>query len=478
MPGPASALRQKPLTEASPEHLTSLEERLRGAAPQAIGLEEFEKDAAEIMELGGRIFPSADYGWGRLVRAPGTLLYRDHIRDAGSGDVREGWVFTWRRRISRYGRVTPGFMCQDGAAWLYRQFLERGYNPRIVVMQSPLWAKDLGIEVNGRRFVLTPGTDPERPSVQVIGHEPGEAFGQDWLEQRTQFDVFTGGEYHPMAFREVGGNRVLASAGVGENKAGDILVAVSVSLRDGEGVVQDRQVQLAIPLNGLTKLQRQFRSLGPQRVRERYRNIQPEISTSDRPLSPTEKRAMTRVLGENLDLFYHLVTKMNIVVPPQPSVGLEEKRLTETLAQLAEAAQGPGVLVLGPQVAEERPAVAELLRRAPELADRVIFFGWEAGELEELRKIPRRITAVDAWDYAGLVAALLGWRESDRVGVLGDPELADYLDQVLPESIQVTPLLMDTPFRAILGALGIPDGVLDQVDADALEGQLAKLWAA
>ena len=166
--------------------------------------------------------------------------------------------------------------------------------------------------------------------------------------------------------------------------------------------------------------------------------------------------------------------------PPQTS-GLEEAAEGESalLAYLAEAVQGPGVLIIGPEALEARAGLEELARRAsPALLRRMVFFGVGTAWANRLREVRSDAQIVEGHDLVELAAILLAIPEADRVTVLGSFALARQLRQIVPASMSVTSLDLQVAFRFLLAALGVPDSALVQVNAAGLEEQLARSRAA
>ena len=77
-----------------------------------------------------------------------------------------------------------------------------------------------------------------------------------------------------------------------------------------------------------------------------------------------------------------------------------------------------------------------------------------------------------------LAALLISLPEADRVSVLGTLLLTQQLQHLLPAAMAVTQLDPSIAFRLILAALGVPNSVLNQVDAAGLEEGLARARAA
>ncbi|MBI1953411.1 MAG: hypothetical protein HYS41_04725 [Candidatus Omnitrophica bacterium] len=194
-----------------------------------------------------------------------------------------------------------------------------------------------------------------------------------------------------------------------------------------------------------------------------------------------ESRSPGREYGKRLDYFYHLLLKgissqkparlfvvsdskvgnqklelyevlrRPLVVALQKPAGLEEGR--RTLGILGEAAQGPGVVVVDKALLPGS-WLAEFLKRAPDpLAGRVV-----AGGLEELDEV---------------VVTLMGMPQAERIGVVGDPKMAEGLSRLLPDSMDVILLGTHVGLEEISRFLRVPEAVLDQVDAAGLEEDLA-----
>lgn len=128
--------------------------------------------------------------------------------------------------------------------------------------------------------------------------------------------------------------------------------------------------------------------------------------------------------------------------------------LEEALAMLAEAAQGPGVVVLEQDVVAQRAGLEELIQRLPPgLAERVVVFR--------------------DGDVAGLAATLMASPYADQVTYVGLEEHAAALRQLLPGSMTITRLEPTVGLAQIILALGVPRKVIEQVLPAGLEESLA-----
>ena len=163
-----------------------------------------------------------------------------------------------------------------------------------------------------------------------------------------------------------------------------------------------------------------------------------------------------------------------------PHSGLEERQIDDILAILEEALQkGPGVLVIEAGVISQRMGLSEFVARIPQpLGGRIILFGKESLEAKEVAA-RNGITLVDSDRLTDLVLQLLVLGdEADRVGYVGDPALATALSDILPRSMEVTPLDPATALSRLLLFLRYPQPVLDGINASGLEEQLARLHSA
>ncbi len=149
------------------------------------------------------------------------------------------------------------------------------------------------------------------------------------------------------------------------------------------------------------------------------------------------------------------------------------------VAQVSEGVQGPGIAVFGYAALETRAGLEELVTWAsPDLLKRMVFFGVGKVWTDRLRGLNPDVQVIDDFNRVELTTWLLGIPEADRVTVVGDVELAGYLQHVLPRSMAVIPLAADAAFRFILEAMGVSPLVLQQIDASGLEEQLARSQAA
>lgn len=127
--------------------------------------------------------------------------------------------------------------------------------------------------------------------------------------------------------------------------------------------------------------------------------------------------------------------------------------LEETPSLLAEAAQGPGVVVVEREVLAERAGLEALVKRLPPgLTERVIVFR--------------------DGDLSGLAATLMASPYADRVTYVGLEEQARRLHRLLPASLPVSYLPPTAGLEQIVLALGIPREVVEQVLPAGLEESL------
>ena len=170
----------------------------------------------------------------------------------------------------------------------------------------------------------------------------------------------------------------------------------------------------------------------------------------------------------------------NRILPPilpGDATGLEEGNLNRILPQVVGSIQGSGVVVFGSETSS-RTGLEELVRRAPpELLMRMVFLVG-AARAAQLQKLNPAVQVVPDNDVKKLAALLISLPEADRVTVLGTLLLAQQLQSLLPPVMAVSRLDPVVAFRLILADLGVPDSVLDQVDAAGLEESLARAQAA
>ncbi len=134
--------------------------------------------------------------------------------------------------------------------------------------------------------------------------------------------------------------------------------------------------------------------------------------------------------------------------------GLEEAQ--KTLEILGEAAQGPGVVVVEDD-GLQGAWLQRFLGMLPEpLARRVVVFDVGKTGLEEL------------------AVTLVGMPRADRITYLGEASNAGRLQRLLPASMTVIPKDLASGLEEILLALGVAQGVLNQVDLGGLEEVLAR----
>lgn len=170
-----------------------------------------------------------------------------------------------------------------------------------------------------------------------------------------------------------------------------------------------------------------------------------------------------------------------------PAAGLEEgsRQMARGESQaidpvLSEAVQGPGVVVLEAPVLRNRPGLLKFIEniRGP-LARRLIVVGLEEKEVQELRERHPLIQVIPKEDFTGLVLALVGLEEAEQVTQVGENDaLAERLRQALPLSMSVVHVGPDAGLEELLRRMGVPDGVLDQINASGLEETLARSRAA
>ena len=168
-----------------------------------------------------------------------------------------------------------------------------------------------------------------------------------------------------------------------------------------------------------------------------------------------------------------LPTDIVAAVVVHSTAGLEEQRV----AVLDESVQGPGVVVIGPEVLEMRAGLEEFVRKAPPgLVRRMVFYAVGAAWAARLKQVNPNVQVIAEEDLTGLAALLLSMPEAERVTVLGALALAQQLQRILPMSVYR--LDAGAAFRLILAALGVPGNVLDQIDASGLEEIFAQARAA
>lgn len=150
--------------------------------------------------------------------------------------------------------------------------------------------------------------------------------------------------------------------------------------------------------------------------------------------------------------------------------GLEEPG-REQMAQLAEAAQGPGVVVIETDALVQRAGLEDLVARLPAaLGQRVLLYG--SPEDLRVREWVNGVTLVPRADgVPGLAATLMGrGAAADRVTVVGARATADTLRGLLPASMDVAHRDPAAGLEEILLAVGVPADVLKQINPRLLDG--------
>ena len=145
----------------------------------------------------------------------------------------------------------------------------------------------------------------------------------------------------------------------------------------------------------------------------------------------------------------------------------------DRLAIFAEAAQGPGVIVVQADALARRAGLEDFMLALPaDLRGRIVLFGKESAAA---KKIAARtgITLVDSDELTDLAVALSSLWQADQVGFIGDADKARLLKAMLQRmSISLFSMDPDVSLGKILLHLGIPGSVLDQVDIGGLEEEL------
>jgi len=156
-----------------------------------------------------------------------------------------------------------------------------------------------------------------------------------------------------------------------------------------------------------------------------------------------------------------------------------EERIGGTLATLADAVQGQsGVLVIEAGVLSQRVGLEEVVARMPSGIGKVVVAGKGSVVGQELKFRNPNLLLVDSDDPVDWAVILAGLEEAGRITFLGDRDKAQFLSQILPSSMVVTPIDPKAGLEQILLVLGIPQGILDQVNAAGLEEEFVRLHAA
>ena len=160
------------------------------------------------------------------------------------------------------------------------------------------------------------------------------------------------------------------------------------------------------------------------------------------------------------------------------SAGLEESTHAR-LERLTKAVPEKQLLVINSWVVEQKDWLEELIRKIPsDFKSQVLLFGksFEVQQLADYYGIPM----VPSDDVEDLAIQLMQRPEEGNLQVryLGDPITVKALYDLLPPSIQVTPIPLDVGLRELFLALGVPGAVLDAVRVEELEKVLARERAA
>jgi len=147
--------------------------------------------------------------------------------------------------------------------------------------------------------------------------------------------------------------------------------------------------------------------------------------------------------------------------------GLEEVRLEAT-----------GILVVGPGAIETPAGLEEFAKGLPsKLAARVVVYVVVpalAARLEELNPQLRVVSR-----FEDLVVTLLADQKAERFSVWDKTmTLTHQLRQAVPQSMTVTHLEQGIALKAILGAMGVPEAVLDRINTEVLGQWWQRLRAA
>ncbi len=147
----------------------------------------------------------------------------------------------------------------------------------------------------------------------------------------------------------------------------------------------------------------------------------------------------------------------------------------DRLAIFAEAARGPGVVVVQASTLARRAGLEDFMLALPaDLKSRIILFGKESAAA---KRIAARagITLVDSDELTDLAVALSSLWQADQVGFIGDADKARLLAAMLQRmNISLFSMDPDVALGKILLSLGIPGTVLDQVDIGGLEEELGR----
>jgi len=156
---------------------------------------------------------------------------------------------------------------------------------------------------------------------------------------------------------------------------------------------------------------------------------------------------------------------------------LKEATRDAIIAELADAPQGSGVLVVGPETSPAVWAGLEEMVKYPAFARRIVFFAADSKRLEKLRRQNPSVQVVEEYDLAKLTLFLMTLPEADRVSVLGTllaGQLQQQLRELLITSMSIIPLDGGTSLRMILQAVGLEENVLDQIEPEFLGEQIRR----
>ncbi len=195
---------------------------------------------------------------------------------------------------------------------------------------------------------------------------------------------------------------------------------------------------------------------------------------------PVEKRIPARFALFDLSKEYKTIDPNEVLRfawgKPAAAAGLEEADIRGMLAQAAEAMNGAGVLVVGPETSPAAHGVLEEMLLHGNFRRRMIFFNIDPAWAQHLRMLKTDIRIIPENNLVALMTALKGMPEADQVSVIG-LHLAKQLQKQLAENdvqITVVPLQADPMLQLLLFSIGIRAEVLKQIDTEGLDEQIRR----
>jgi len=206
-----------------------------------------------------------------------------------------------------------------------------------------------------------------------------------------------------------------------------------------------------------------------------------EVGGAPLPLRPEPVDTMIEVM-RSLEgqpaLFERAGDLLTITPQPSPAAGAEEGWARGAVEIAAEAVQGPGVVVIDAAMFARQAGLEELLKRLP-VENRIVVVGVVEGSaaMQEIRAWNGQIRFADSLEEA--VPLILSLPAADVVSILAADAFAQALQADLRQfTIEAFHLDHRLGLGVLLVSLGVPEGVLLQLDWTSVKSALSSLEAA